>query len=1209
MISFKPNNCSVSYRPLNIKGRLLMSASVYVGFNLADGEPLNEQDLWIRLSPLLGASPLDEGFPKARGEFLVAGSCHTPGDRPLPRAEVIVQVGSAKKHLAVFGERIWRRGGFGMTKPLEFASMPLTWEHAFGHAQYAFNQLGRGLIPDNCPSDAIISLPNIEYFADLIVDSYDRPKPAAMLPIPPHWAQRVAKAGTYDQEWKKNRWPWFPEDIDWTFFNVAPEDQRLAGFLEGGEPIYIKGMHPEHQEIHSSVPRLRPRCFATVKKDVRTTADQDMFREVDLRADTLWLFPEIMAGVLVYHGTTQVLDEEFDDVRYFFAVLENPAEPPAPIEEYLDRQWVKAAEVSPNFFGKELTYRETQAVMKKLWLQKAMGRLEKNAGMALRQAPAMPFSEARTRGAASKTFDAMRRQSDKALRDLETMPPGEEIRRWRKRIISQRDKLHIKERRVAGQIDSALATQQASLLNMAERMPGNIAPGTLDEMIGALQKQKSVNPWHDRGFPIAAQCRERLELHDECTAALERMSFTLTITDITWFGYLAAPLRENPEDWGLPAGDAFVIPPGLVLPRFDGERLTRLAVLEGWKPELPPDESASLKLFAVPGSDMSPLLFDSPNAGAPVVIVPGELEAWIVDDALGGMCSVLALPHSLAGPDAGAVDTLCEKARRLIKEARALVVLLPKGPRPDASFTAPWLGLHPKPVFVRLPESRTVLRASSPMEIGLDRLVQAHLSPALLGVSEEELDGNGADVMLEADKAFKASMNKIALAQIDKTEANLAHMPPEANIRTHMEKARRKILFPEEFRDERESSNMKIQLRKQKNGLIQQRQSFLEKGLWSPKAEEGFLDAMRKMDDAALQMDAMRASMLEDAAAPTAGRKPREEEVPDAFTRETVLAFARNGISLEGQDLSGLDLSGLDLSGACLSFASINECNFSGADLSGAILAGVSAESVNFASATLSGANLQLCSLAKCNLAGAVLDGATLKQASFNKCNCNRASFQNAVLFMASLMDCESSEALFDDASFTLASLSGNARRASFQGSTHLQTGFVSMELDGANFARANAGSVRMFDCTGEGLIFYEADMEGAMMHQCIFPKADFRRAKMLRGAVNRTELRDADFTGSILAGSRLDKSELKKAQLYGVDAAECIFFKSDLEGADMRGGNFKAASFAGSRLVSCNMRLANCFGADFRRAVFGETLMEGAVLRNTLFEGREDLL
>ena len=41
----------------------------------------------------------------------------------------------------------------------------------------------------------------------------------------------LAKAGTYDATWHATRWPWFPADIDWSYFNAAPTEQRIVALL------------------------------------------------------------------------------------------------------------------------------------------------------------------------------------------------------------------------------------------------------------------------------------------------------------------------------------------------------------------------------------------------------------------------------------------------------------------------------------------------------------------------------------------------------------------------------------------------------------------------------------------------------------------------------------------------------------------------------------------------------------------------------------------------------------------------------------------------------------------------------------------------------------------------------------------------------------------------------------------------------------------
>lgn len=1208
MNTFKPDLCTVSYRPMSIKNKLLMSVSLVVGFSLLDGKLKDEQELWDQAQAFLDGCALDEGLPKAHGEFLVGGSCHAPKGKTLTRGQAHVRVGKIEKRLAVFGDRLWRRGGFGMTEPLEFTSMPLTWERSFGHEFYPHNPLGRGIIPDQKPADAVFLLPNIEYLDKLIVDTSDRPLPAAPLPVPPHWPQRAAKAGTYGEAWLKDRWPWFPDDIDWEYCNVAPGDQHIRGFFKGGEEIAIFGMNPEHQRIRSRVPRLRPRCFATVKKDRKAGAEHDLFREVDMKADTLWLFPDAMLGALVYHGTTRVQDEEFDDVRYFYAALENPDEEPESLEDHFARQWVRAAEVTPNFFGRELNAKETEAVMTALWMRRFKASLERVGRESMREHPVMPFSEARVRAKAANIFKAMRRGYDSSVKEMAAMPPSAELGRWIAKTASMRDKLYIQERRTLRMLDEQLKEQHQALLKMSREMPGTLSPGNLDEMIGAMQKPAPVNPWHDRAFPLVAECRERLELDDGCLAALESLGFDTTIVDEAWLGYLPAPLPQHAADWGLPEGEEdFTIPAGLLLPRFDETTLTRIAVLRGWTPDLTPAGVAALPLYLVPGSEESPLLFAAADEEAPVVLVPGELEAWYLDEQLDGICSVLAFPCAASGPDPAFADKPTGATLELIKKARALIVILPKGPRPKQEDIEPWLALHPDPMLIRLPQIVTLLEAET-SEVDVERLVEAHLPPERMGFSLESA-AKATDREQEAEAMFNATMNKVALDHLAKAEVGISDPEMAAAAKPHFDKARRKILHPEEFRHERESSNMKVHLRQQKATLRKERERLAHEGLLTPEIDEKFEQGLVGLDKAAVMIDEIRGAFLGKKPGPDAVSQLDNDDMPDMLTREDVILLARRGVSLEGQDVSGLDLSGLDLSGVNFAHASMDETNFSGSDLQGADLSGVSAEKADFSGAKLSDAILEMASFEKSLFTACCFDRAKMNRAELEQCDCRKASFLNAVFFMASLDECDLREAVFDGASFELSSFSGNARGASFQESAHFQTEFSEMELDGCNFARANLNNARFSTCAGRGAVFYEADLDSAMFDECVLPAADFRRARMLHGTISDSEVPKADFTGSILSGSLLENSDFHEANLYGVNGRECLVVKSNLEGADLRGANFMGASFSGSRLVGSNMRMANCFGAEFRLAVMGRTLLEGAILKQTLLEGREDLL
>ena len=75
------------------------------------------------------------------------------------------------------------------------------------------------------------------------------------------WKDRRAKMGSYGRRWLKTRWPYYPDDFDWSFYQAAPAAQQLGLPLRGDEPFEAAGVHPEHRELKGSLPGERPRCF------------------------------------------------------------------------------------------------------------------------------------------------------------------------------------------------------------------------------------------------------------------------------------------------------------------------------------------------------------------------------------------------------------------------------------------------------------------------------------------------------------------------------------------------------------------------------------------------------------------------------------------------------------------------------------------------------------------------------------------------------------------------------------------------------------------------------------------------------------------------------------------------------------------------------------------------------------------------------------
>lgn len=184
-------------------------------------------------------SASDITLTKPATDVLLQGLAYAPRGKA-PHTDVALTLGSAiRKTIRVFGDRVWDSGGLpgSITPPKPFEAMPLTWERAFGGSTEPRNPVGCGL------EDA--RLPNIETPSQFVSSRRDRPAPAGVGPIPGHWEPRRLYAGTYDEVWQKKRAPYLPENFDSRFFQLAPADQIVPGYLQGGEPVRVNGCTPD----------------------------------------------------------------------------------------------------------------------------------------------------------------------------------------------------------------------------------------------------------------------------------------------------------------------------------------------------------------------------------------------------------------------------------------------------------------------------------------------------------------------------------------------------------------------------------------------------------------------------------------------------------------------------------------------------------------------------------------------------------------------------------------------------------------------------------------------------------------------------------------------------------------------------------------------------------------------------------------------------
>lgn len=216
-----------------------------------DQEPIVRVPLYMG-DPLCSSLLCDTDFTleKPGTDVLVSGdACAREGTQAdcLP---VRLMLGPIDKRLRVWGDRCWQKGvvRWSATDPQPFQRMPLVYERTHG-GQLAppdadgvwpcdmRNPAGRGFGGEDARKEGE-ALPNIEYEDERIA-------PAGFGPIARHWTQRAQWAGTYDDAWRKQRFPLPPLDLDPRFHHCAPDDQQTASPLMGGEPVALWNMTPD----------------------------------------------------------------------------------------------------------------------------------------------------------------------------------------------------------------------------------------------------------------------------------------------------------------------------------------------------------------------------------------------------------------------------------------------------------------------------------------------------------------------------------------------------------------------------------------------------------------------------------------------------------------------------------------------------------------------------------------------------------------------------------------------------------------------------------------------------------------------------------------------------------------------------------------------------------------------------------------------------
>ncbi len=1229
----------LNYFAVREKNHLVVSVLTFFDLDAPDN-PLSEQEMWRFVPPELGENAiLDAAMPKPRAEVLLRAKCFAPEGAPRTAARASFRVGHLSKALDVFGPRFWeqRATGLVITDPQPFRVIDLDWSNAFGGPDFDLNPLGRGMAPISSDGGgSALPLPSVENPNRLIGMPGDRPAPAGFMPLDQTWPQRRSKVGTYDQQWFQTHWPYFPEDMNWTFFNTAPEDQQQDAYFQGGERVELTNLHPRRQLVQTVLPQLRQRVFVNQFHDLQDPEKGLAFRESQTRLDTVWLFPHALRGILVHRAVLEVADEEAVDVKHLYLVTESPNDAPQSLEHHmaaLEKRLDRTVQIDMS----QLDAAMAQAVQDMKKIKDIPKTLAHTLSVAQGQAPNVGISpqNAATRctsllGQSQERMQAAEKQLVKLKSQFGHMVKIDLAPLARARNKFEQLKGTIaKQMNMAGDLTqkagAAKKQMQMKVLNALDR------PDTQPFLAKAREQMAPPEKalWPEQALALVRQGRYDLSLDHERMGALRKLGLRPSTLKRAMLAVIPEGQPFVPEQWGLDPAPPSSLPAGMLMAAHVGPQITRLVLRPG------PLEKATDDI-TVPGS--ADTAFAAGMApGKTVIRVADPLEAWLVEQDAGDFVGAVALPTPATAPDKGTAE--------LLKVAPRLMVVLYSREKAamDKEFE-PWRAAYPQAEPLPLPEKSAILDAHQ-KAVPLEEWIVAALGPDQPAFIPEESpfragkgpDGGGISIpSVDAKGLYQAyhdgMMEKMAsaMARGEKLKQSLPKKMEAA-----VEKARAQMR-----RDGLERHGINPQDCLTPPPTKKKPAGFMAGADLSTKyahVRQGLEKSGQLTPERAATLDAQEAKMSRLLAASKAQWEEGQAKLPGAggsftfpdwarellepfhidpddqevMTREKVIACHAGQISLKGKNLAGLDLSGLDLAGADLRGARIQKTSFAGSTLDGADLSGTIAEQADFSDvsfkngkavqAIMSKAGFTSAALTGTNFSKALLKAADLSNADLSESALEQTLLEDARLVGANLSATKATKGYFMGADLTGANVSNaDAVKAVFHRATAIKTDFSGSDLTKAIF----------WDAQADQAIFKGSKLENARFGgTASAKKGNFSDADLARTSLIDADLSEADFKGARFERSFVRNCNLSGADLSGVQAKSTFFHRTNLEGANLSRSNLFLGSLRKARLVNTDLSGANLYGAEMYRAVVGNTNFDGANLKMTLLNKRVELL
>ncbi|WP_281544248.1 DUF2169 domain-containing protein [Grimontia sp. SpTr1] len=1163
----KDLNQGILTAPFSLAGKQYFTVTTTVAFTLGQQNTLkDEQEMWNLLAEELGEEILDTGMPKTNGEWLVKGKAHCY-ESPKEHTRVKSGLAGNSKTLEVHGPRHWQKDEATSASP--FHTVAIDWANAYGHEKCAEN-----------PSGNVFQQPAmVNYPGHTQLHRDHEIEPASFLPLYAHHPRRYKQLGTYDKDWFADHWPGYPQDFDLNYFNVAPTDQQLSGWVPEGAEFQLVNLHPTQPVFTGRIPTHTPRAFA-----LHETEDSTLFSEITLNRDTVWFFPSVELGVVIYHGVIEITDDEALDVKTVVLGLEPPGTELLPIEHYLAEANSTPAEQAAKMAGIDPSDNEAaaqEASLKELAIQRE--REKANADNARQR----HFEIAQLRGLVPTLTVGIADYGSFMTDMLEGF--GEDTSEFLEGLEKQQKQLSEFKQSSLKTLDKQYERLSKEAAGNSQQTNGQATLDAQQKLQAAKEKINNVGrdpeDWNLRASSLLALAELNVSKHWEEYQANGLRSVSAARYML---GYIDKPYPFVAKEWGLEAPESLDIGPGWLLPTYQGDEFVSITV----RPNHLSDPNGE---YQVPGGQT--VNWRSGPEGKNILIADELFLGWQIAQDIDDSIMVIV-----------AEDATFIQADELA-HAESILIPVAAGNNSDQSLLEPWQALHPNVIAWQLPQDCECLD---------DLIANGHEPREWLQpyVSDEALEPPSIEELIQAtyDKHTEGKppeqfMQEQAEKHLAQTEETLLKqgrfLEDKAPIYAAIEKARAQInapATPMTYQDMRDALNnqpspdtLLPKIKSMKDVPLEDIELKLAE---AKKKQAAFNEEMNQLIDDAEQAE-KNVQALEEQAKAT---KQQKGIANQKLTREELEQAYANGESLQSLDLTELDLTNIQLSGADLSNALMMGTDFTGSDLTNTTMREVQAEKAKFD---------------HCMMEESDFTRALIQEASFIEAQCAKSDFSESNLTQANLTAADLTHAKFNMSQMDKANLSqsclinadfssvmafeANFDNAMMKGSIFNRSIFNEASFNNTNLSESQGERCCMWGIKGEALCMDNSEISHLALSEAELDNASFMHAKLDSLSIIEADIKNTNFHGAELNHAYINESKLTYNNFNNVQLKQGQVRRTDMEGCSFISTNLMQSSLIKSSFLGANFQRACLFNADIRKIKINKDAFRTSNIKRTL--------